>query len=247
MNDTKLIQWESLPNPREPDRDIYIVSFADKKSRNAWSLSASRELQNFAKREGQKASGIIFKSRGRVFCSGGQLDDYAAMKEKTEGLRVNQEIAFGLKFISKLSATTVALVHGDCFGGGVELISAFDHIITAPDVAFGFWQRKIGLTYGWQGGSRLRHRIGLAKTRKLMLDAATITGREALRIGLVDQLVRGSQLEDSAINYVVQMSLLARSDRPALKTWTAKYENKLLEDLWWGPKHREVLNERKGR
>lgn len=102
------------------------------------SLSAAKNIQL-----------IILSSEGRVFCSGGQLQEYAALKTKQQGVKLNDDIRKVLKKFADHPAPKIAAVAGDCFGGGIELISCCDWIISESHVFFGMWQRRMELSFGW--------------------------------------------------------------------------------------------------
>jgi enoyl-CoA hydratase len=241
----KFISYEEIPNPRLPKQSIFSITFHDPESFNAWSLRAARELSQLLKQELSTASGLIFRSKGRVFCSGGQLNDYASMKTKEDGISVNREIRDLLQEIELLRIPTTAIVHGDCFGGGIELVSSFDRLICTPSVLFGFWQRRLGLSYGWGGGRRIQSRIGQGLSRSLLNEGAQIPAAKALEIGLVDQLCRASDLENEALRYILEQSLISNTSRGRTKSWTAKRETEIFESLWWAEEHREALARRK--
>jgi enoyl-CoA hydratase/carnithine racemase len=122
--------------------DVLHISFRDPKSRNSFSHAAALDLKK-ALSHTHDCSALVFTAEGSVFSSGGQLDDYARMTKPDEGIAVNDEIRGVLSELSSLKIPTVCAVTGDCFGGGVELISAFDFILTTPNAFFALWIIKI--------------------------------------------------------------------------------------------------------
>jgi enoyl-CoA hydratase/carnithine racemase len=224
--------------------DVLWISFSDPSSRNALSIAAARELRTLM---GSPLTyrALVFSAPGRVFCSGGQLDDYASMETPDEGRRVNDEIRNVLAMLASVSVPTIACVSGDAFGGGVELISCFDYVLSAPHALFGLWQRKIGLSFGWGGGSRLEKRLGTGVLRSLSLSARVVSAREALALGLVDQLVQTSALESTAAELAERLILLPIEPLATLKSFEGSREAEAFNTLWWNPAHIEVLNSRK--
>jgi enoyl-CoA hydratase/carnithine racemase len=224
--------------------DVLWVSFSDPASRNAFSMKAASELLTLM---GSPLSyrAVVFSAPGRVFCSGGQLDDYASMPTPDEGRRVNEEIRNVLGMLSSISVPTIACVSGDAFGGGVELLSCFDYVLSVPHAMFGLWQRKIGLSFGWGGGSRLEKRIGAGVLRGLALSARVMSAREALSFGLVDQLVQPSALESSAAALAARLILLPIEPLSTLKSFDVANETTAFNTLWWNPSHSAVLASRR--
>jgi enoyl-CoA hydratase len=233
------------------DRTL-CIEFDDPSSRNSFSLRAARGLK--AALQSGSYDSIIFRASGRfsgrVFCSGGNLADYAAMTTPEPGLLVNREITEILQQISQISTPTFCLVSGDCFGGGLELMTAFDFIYTSPNVVFGFWQRKIALTFGWGGGARIESRVGEQKTRQLALAASVIGAREALNIGLVDELHPTEKLIEAAQRKIQSLRQLPIAPLASLKSDSSPPDASLTEQekfeaLWWNPEHQKVLASRK--
>jgi len=172
------------------------------------------------------------------------------------GKQVNRRISEILERIALLEVPTVCVVAGDCFGGGLELMSAFDGVLAAPHVMFGFWQRKIGLSFGWGGGRRLQERLGLKRARQMALAAATVPANEALALGLVDAIHPEPLLEAEGEALLRRWMALPRAPVRPLKSWNVaregefrdcecEYERETFEGLWGNEEHREALKRRK--
>jgi enoyl-CoA hydratase/carnithine racemase len=222
---------------------VLELTFEDPLSRNSFSLRAAEELAAVL-HEGE-FDAIVFTARGRVFCSGGNLADYAALAASEEGLKINRRITEVLDLLARQPVPTVCAVNGDCFGGGVELISAFDFVLATPSSFFGLWQRKIALSFGWGGGRRLEHRLGLASLKRLALEANELGAREALEFGLIDAIVPESLLMARALEKAKAVASLSQAPLGALKTWSAEREREVFESLWWNNEHRRALASRR--
>lgn len=226
---------------------ILKIQFRDPVSRNSFSIRAAEEFQEAFRTSVDSYKAILFFSSGRVFCSGGNLADYAAMTSSNQGRDVNRRISLILDEFSRLCVPTVAVVQGDCFGGGLELLSAFDTVLAAPHSLFGFWQRKVALTFGWGGGRRIEKRIGEKKLTQLAISAATFGAQEAHRIGLIDRVCVEPLLMQEALKHIRQTTQLPNGPVPFLKTWDALMEQNSFESLWWGEEHLAILNARSSR
>jgi enoyl-CoA hydratase/carnithine racemase len=216
-----------------------FVEFSHPETRNSFSIQAAEELDAIL--SAVKASALVFLAPGRVFCSGGNLSDYAGMSEPAQGKAVNRRISAVLHRLSQLEIPTVCAVTGDCFGGGVELLSAFDHVIAVPHVVFGLWQRRIGLTFGWGGGARLECRLGLARLRRLALSAESFDSRRALQFGLIDELSPVEAIVERAVERSRRLASLPSAPLKYIKKSAAENELDHFEKLWWNPEHRTVL------
>ncbi|HVK61433.1 MAG TPA: enoyl-CoA hydratase/isomerase family protein [Bdellovibrionales bacterium] len=222
------------------------VSFHDVTSRNSFSLEAALELQSALARADQ-CSALVFRAPGRVFCSGGQLDDYAQMEVASEGIEVNNRIRSALAELDGLEIPTVCAVTGDCFGGGIELMSAFDFVLATPNALFGLWQRRIGLSFGWGGGARIEERIGTQKLRAWSLSSQLIGADEALKAGLVDEVHHEGKILERAEVLARTLAQLPSAPVSHLKKYEAENEVSAFNELWWNPEHRQILDRRKKR
>jgi enoyl-CoA hydratase len=225
--------------------DILFIEFRDQISRNSFSIRAAEELKALMDNYRNKCKAIIFTSQGRVFCSGGNLADYAAMTTADPGKEINRRITIILDEFERFPIPTICAVRGDCFGGGLEVVSAFDVVISAPHALFGFWQRKMGLSFGWGGGARLERRLGSHKLQMMALSGATIGGIEAQRIGLVDRVCIDPLIMEQAMSEARRLTDMPKAPVAALKSFTISNEQQTFEGLWWSDEHRMALQNRK--
>ena len=83
------------------------------------------------------------------------------------------------------------MIRGYCIGGGVGTALACDMRIAAEGSRFGIPAAKLGLGYGYDGIRRLIDLVGPACAREIFYTARQFTAEEALRMGLINQLVPG--------------------------------------------------------
>ncbi len=223
-------------------KNILIANFYDPLSKNAFGLDAAREFAKIQKVVlDKKYDGLILTSHNDIFCSGGNLQDYARQKKRAQGIRVNNEITKILNSFSQLALPTVAIVNGDCWGGGLEWLSAFDQVYTLPHIYFGMWQRRIGLTWGWGGGKRLCKRLSAHSLLTLLLNGASFDAYTALHIGLVDAICPQDIALENAINWIGTQSALPKTPIKKIKNELLNNERKIFHSLWMNPEHRAIL------
>lgn len=209
---------------------------------NSFSPREAKSLLAFLKKN-KDASLIVFKAKGSgIFCAGGDLKYYASLKTKAQGLTANRLIARALNELKRHPARSLAIVEGDCFGGGLELLSAFDEVWSWPSSAFGFWQRRIGLIFGWGGYRRLERRLNPHQLSSQALAAKSITAHLALRMGLVDQIVLPHKVKARTEEWIENHLRLPMEPVKAIKILSGQNEQRLFSSLWLNPSHRGVLS-----
>jgi 3-hydroxyacyl-CoA dehydrogenase/enoyl-CoA hydratase/3-hydroxybutyryl-CoA epimerase len=111
-----------------------------------------------------------------------------------------------------LGVPTVAAIHGSCLGGGLELALSFDSRVASDDdsTRLGLPEVQLGLLPGGGGTQRLTRLVGAQAALDMMLTGRRIRARDALRLGLVDELADKDALLDAAIRRARAMADLAR-------------------------------------
>ena len=187
---------------------------------------------------------LVFRSGGGAnFCAGGDLSFYAN-KSKEEGLRANQIIYESLQQIKSSRPVSLCVVEGNCFGGGMELISCFDFIISTPQSYFGFWQRKIALSFGWGGRTRWQDRLNPAQIRSLSLEAKSISAYKAQQMNIVDGVVPRHKLEDYILDWLSKQRSLPQAPIENIKS-AAEGERAGFNNIWFNKEHQQILKDYK--
>jgi len=97
--------------------------------------------------------------------------------------------------IDRTAKPILAMINGYCLGGGLELAMACDIRIASDRATLGQTEINIGIIPGGGGSQRLPRLVGLGNALKLTLTGDRIDATEALRVGLVDEVVPHSHLE----------------------------------------------------
>ena len=100
--------------------------------------------------------------------------------------------------------TTVAAIHGVCFGGGFELALTADILIAEKNARFAFPELRLGLIPGFGGIPRLERDVGNAVVRDLLLTGRSLRAKRAYEVGLVSQLVGAGKAIGVARSVAVQ-------------------------------------------
>ncbi len=168
---------------------------------------------------------VIASRKSGGFLAGADLHSFAGVTSTEEARAMSalgQQI-FGM--VAALPQTTVAVIHGMCLGGGLELALACDYrvVVDRPDTKIGLPEVKIGLVPGWGGTQRLPRVIGLERAFQVILQQREVDAAKAREWGLADATAPST---DEALAVVVR-DLAARMDREPkrpkdrlpLRTW----------------------------
>lgn len=157
---------------------------------NAVNVEAILELEQAMKdlNDDKSVYVIIITGEGKAFVSGSDIsrlktmDAIAAREYSQTGQRV-------LSYIENMEKPVIAAVNGFALGSGCELAMACDIRIASEKAKFGQPEVKLGLIPGHAGTQRLARLVGVGKAKELIFTGDTIDAQEALRIGLVNQVV----------------------------------------------------------
>jgi len=127
-------------------------------------------------------STIVFGAKGKAFSAG--VDVAAHTPEKVNTML--EKFHGVIKALVATRKVTIAAVHGACLGGGAELAVVCDIVFTSRDASWGFPEIKLGC-YPPVACTALAALIGQKKATELILTGRTISGDEAVAIGLANK------------------------------------------------------------
>ncbi len=209
---------------------------------NSFGIAQAEQLDATLAQHNQ-GKALLVTHQGRWFCAGGNLKDYSkfSQTQPSESLKINVRIAEVLTRLHQWPGFTVAVVRGDCFGGGVEVLSCFDLVLSVPHAFYGLWQRRIGLTYGWGGGARLAERLSRSELKLQSLLANSLCAYSAQRVGLVDEIWPGARIEERAYAVIAQQEGWSDFPVAAIKSSTGQQEQEIFSRLWGNADHLRTL------
>src|SRR5437870_3528010 len=194
----RTISWEladgvlELELHREPCNEI-SSTMLEELEKFAAALEALTS-QASAAPEGQNAL-TIHSARKEGFSAGADLRE---LFHRSQELAASARLASVRKFLERIHRvmntidasplTTIAAVHGVCFGGGFELALACDLIVADKMTRFCFPELRLGLIPGFGGIPRLRRDTGNGVVRDLLLTGRGINAAKAMAAGLVSQV-----------------------------------------------------------
>jgi enoyl-CoA hydratase/carnithine racemase len=150
---------------------------------------------------------IVLTGEHGMFSSGYDIGDIPddVFAEQAEKL-VAHPFTSAIEALDATDLPTIAALPGHTIGGGLELALACDLRIAADGIKLGMPPAKLGLVYSHTGLRRFIDIIGVARTRELFLLGRNIEARRALEWGLVNEVVIGTDLEETALSWACEMA-----------------------------------------
>ena len=175
---------------------ILVVTVNREKALNALNLQTMQELRRLFEEDAPKRAikGVILTGAGpKAFVAGADISEFQALDPARgrEMARNGQDTFFAIERFPK---PVIAAVNGFALGGGCELAMACHLRVASDNARFGQPEVNLGLIPGYGGTQRLIQYIGKGKALELILTADMINAEEALRLGLVNQVVPQEEL-----------------------------------------------------
>jgi 3-hydroxyacyl-CoA dehydrogenase / enoyl-CoA hydratase / 3-hydroxybutyryl-CoA epimerase len=177
---------------RDADGVAWLLFDREGSSANTLSADVMEELDTvLAALENQRLAGLVIRSAKKSgFIAGADVNEF---RGATDPQAVETAIGRAHAVIDRLEASripSVAVIHGFCLGGGLEVALACQSRIAIDGARFGFPEVMLGLHPGLGGTARFTRLINPMQAMTLMLTGKTIDARRAKSLGLVDGVAR---------------------------------------------------------
>jgi enoyl-CoA hydratase len=212
----------SAPSPPllidEPARHVRELTLNRPEELNAMTATLCEALHVELARTAADRSvrAVVLSGAGRGFCAGVDLRGYGAAPgndgsdEPRDRLANQRHMSSLVLALRALPQPVIAAVNGPAAGFGLALALACDIRYAAPEAVFRVAFLNIGLSNCDMGTSWLLPRlIGASRSHELMLTGRRVGAEEALRIGLVADVVAGGGLRERALQAAGQVASLA--------------------------------------
>jgi enoyl-CoA hydratase/carnithine racemase len=121
-----------------------------------------------------------------AFCAGADISEFANGGKDPVWRQQNQAaISRAQSDLARASKPIIAIIDGDCVGGGCGIAMACDIRISGPDARYGITPAKLGLVYSLHDTKLLVDLVGPSQAKRMLFTGQLLTAHEALRVGLV--------------------------------------------------------------
>src|SRR3954454_22723697 len=204
--------YKNFKLTRDADGVAWLLFDREGTSANTLSADLIEELDKvLAELEGHRPTGLVIRSAKKSgFIAGADVN---AFRGATDVGAVETEIGRAHAVIDRLEALrvpSVAVIHGFCLGGGLEVALACQMRIAIEDARFGFPEVMLSLHPGLGGTARFTALVNPMQAMTLMLTGKTIDARKAKSLGLVDAVT-----EERHVRNAVKDAVFGRLKRAA--------------------------------
>jgi len=230
------------------DHGITILSLNRPDALNALSPALFMALRAEVDRIAQEIESVgcvILRGEGRSFSAGNDLKAIQA-GQKPPSAHFQAET---LEAIERLPQPVIAAVQGHCYTGSLELALACDLMITGESAKLADTHGKWGMAPTWGMSQRLPRRIGVVKAKEMMFSGRTISGQEAVELGIANQCVADDDLLSAAIEMAESFTRNSwhtlRADKALINVGQNRFLNDgLIEERENGPGVAPDMNDR---
>ncbi len=215
----------------EQDGAVAVLTIDRPEKRNALSGQVRAELiaaLDALRDDGTVRVLVVTGAGDKAFVAGADIAEFAErtplqQRAAMTGRRVFDEIAAYPKPV-------IAMINGFCLGGGCELALACDVRIAADTARLGQPEINLGIIPGGGGTQRLPRVVGTGQAMRLILSGEIIDAAEALRIGLVNEVVETDRVAARAQELARQAATFAPLTLWATKEGLRRVRQRLLPE-----------------
>ena len=188
--------------------DVCVLTLRRPEKLNALSTAVERALgKALGSEELRSSRAVVIAGEGRAFSAGADVTEFREATAESI-LAYYRDTGDVYERFAALPQPTVAAIHGWCVGGGLELALAADFRVADESAAFRLPEVAIGIIPSSGGTHRLVRLLGAARAKELVLLRDRVDALEALRLGLVTEVVPAGSALDRALELAAGLAQL---------------------------------------
>lgn len=180
---------------------VATVAIANPAKLNALTVAMWRELADIMRQlsadDGLRC--VVLRGDGdQAFAAGADIAEFATERDNAvQGKAYHRDLVYGaLRAVGECPHPTLAMIHGACAGGGLELACMCDLRIAGESARFGVPINRLGFAIAWDELSALLPLVGRAVALEILVEGRVWNAGEAMDKGLLTRLVPDAALAD---------------------------------------------------
>jgi enoyl-CoA hydratase/3-hydroxyacyl-CoA dehydrogenase len=201
------VGWEERPVKLESRGEV-AIAWLDRPPANSLSpevMGTMIELWEHVTGSPEVRALVFASANPMLFCAGADIKAFQRLDASTSRELVDSAHDLFCAFAAS-PVVTIAAVNGAALGGGCELAMACDLRLAADSATFGQPEVNLGIIPGFGGTQRLARLVGRARALELNLVGDAIGAAEAWDYGLVNRIVPGHELLDTALAWARKLA-----------------------------------------
>jgi enoyl-CoA hydratase len=168
---------------------------------------------------------IVLRGAGeKAFAAGADISEFATERaDSKQAKRYGELIHETMQSVSRCRHPTLAMIHGACVGGGLEIAAMCDMRICGESSRFGIPINRLGLTMAYGELQGLLALAGRAVTLEILLEGRVFDAQEALRKRLVNRVVPDTKVEEEAYGLARRIA----EGAPLVARWHKRFIERL--------------------
>ncbi len=168
---------------------------------------------------------VVMRGAGNeAFAAGADISEFGKTRNNSKaGRKYGEHIEKMMDAIARCRHPIVAMIHGACVGGGLEVVSQCDLRICGTSSRFGIPINKLGLVVGYGEMQGLIDLVGRAASMEILLEGRILNASEAKDMGLVNRVVADDKVEEEAMAAARRIAAGA----PLVARWHKKFARRL--------------------
>src|SRR6185503_17799493 len=210
---------------------VATITLNRAEKRNAISYELIDDLIAALKQAAESsAQVVILTGAGKAFCSGMDLDNLKQLTGRTheQNVQDSETMASLFRTLYDFPKPTIAAVNGSAIAGGTGLATLCDFTFAVPEAKFGYTEVRIGFVPAIVS-SFLIANIGEKRARDLLLTGRIFGAEEALKLGLVNEIVAPEQLMSRALELAAQLMENSPTSLRTTKALLSSYTKEQLD------------------
>lgn len=166
---------------------------------------------------------VVTGAGTEAFSAGADIKEFEELRSNSAQARQwGGVLDAAMNGLAKLSKPTISLIKGYCIGGGCELACFTDVRIATENARFGVPAARLSIALGYDEMRRLVQLVGPGNLSYILLSARLLDAQEALRIGLVNQVLPLEEVDECTAKLAGDMASLAplshRNNKAIIRT-----------------------------
>ncbi|MEU4672726.1 enoyl-CoA hydratase-related protein [Amycolatopsis sp. NPDC023774] len=173
---------------------------------------------------------LVLTGAGKHFSAGADISEFRDLRSTADGAATYDKAVDGaVAALTSMRKPSVAMIQGNCIGGGCQLSVACDFRFASEDARFGITPAKLGIVFHFDSTRLLVSLVGPANAKYLLLSGELVDAVRAREIGLVNDLHSGEGLAAATAAFVG--TLCSRSQA------SIRGMNRIIEKIAGGQQH----------